>query len=79
MSFSSGCPLQPWVLRQIVLLAPSSASAELFLPALVYSKHSLPTPLWRAGRRIGEPRQRCARADGWVSGGKPWEEAGALH
>lgn len=72
--------LQLWLSSAaLVLLAPSSASVELFLPFLVCSKHSLPTPLWRAGRWIGEPRERCARADGSVSGGKPWEEGGALH
>lgn len=49
------------------------------LPSKFGVLQELPTPWWRAGRQIGEPREWCACAGGWVSGGKPWEEAGALH
>jgi len=44
------------------------------------SKHPLHTPQrggWRGGGL--HPGSGCTHADGWVSGVKPWEEAGALH
>lgn len=72
--------MRPWVLRQMILLAPSSANGELF-PCrfgVLQAPPSHPPARGLAGGwvRLGNG---CTHADGWVSGVKLWEEAGALY
>lgn len=46
MSFSSGCPVQPWVLRQTIPLLHRQPmqNSPCSLAILVCPEHSLPTP-----------------------------------